>query len=137
MVEGSVSDLISVVRKGCELRVAWGARRRADTTRTIEHVSTPVWVAVRDGSVVEVQLDDFLINLAVLGEPAEEHPAREPYGGTDEAVMWRANLRTDGTFDAIWYNPVTGELINRVPQRHPMAWYADCAPGEVPPLFPS
>ena len=134
--EGSVDELISAVRQGCDIRIAWGARRRTDSTRTIEHISSPVWVSVRDGQSVEVQLDDFLINLSVLGEPAEEHPARERYGGTEKAVMWRANLKTDGTFDAVWYDAATGTFITRVPQRHAMSWYVDCIPSDASPLFP-
>ena len=100
---GSVDDLIAAVRLGCEIRVAWGARRRADPTRTIEHVATPIWVSVRDSKTVEVQLGDFLINLGVLGEPAEEHPQREPYGGTEKAVIWRANLKSVSLHDATGY----------------------------------
>ncbi len=137
VLSGDVGELISAVRQGCDLRVAWGARRNADPSRTIEHVSTPIWVAVRDGAVVEVQLDDFVINLSVLGEPNEEHPARERFGGTDKAVMWRANFKTDGTFDAVWYDPITGGLITRVPQRHGASWFADCAPGVTQPLYPA
>lgn len=133
--QGSVGELISAVRLGCDLRIAWGARRRADSTRTIEHIATPVWVAVRDGESVEVQLDDFLINLSVLGEPAVEHPERDRFGGTDRAVMWRANLKTDGTFEAVWYDAASGDFITRVPQRHPMSWFVDCQPGAADPLY--
>ncbi|MBX2821778.1 MAG: hypothetical protein KTR29_18920 [Rhodothermaceae bacterium] len=134
--EGGINELISAVRLGCNIRVAWGARRRADSTRTIEHIANPVWVSIRDGQSVEVQLDDFMINLSVLGNPPEEHPEREPYGGTERAVMWRANLKTDGSFDAVWYDAANGEFITRVPQQHPMSWFVDCIPGEAEPLFP-
>lgn len=134
--EGELERLVDAVRAGCDIRVAWGARRRADSTRTIEHIAEPVWVSVRDGGSVEVQLDQFMINLGVLGEPAAEHPQREPYGGTERAVMWRANLKTDGTFDAVWYDAATGEFITRVPQRHPMSWFTDCVPGNAAPLYP-
>ena len=136
MQEGRVDDLIAAIRLGCDLRVAWGARRRADSTRTIEHIASPVWVSVRDGQTVEVQLDNFMINLGVLGEPPEEHPARERFGGTEHVVMWRANLKTDGTFDAVWYEAASGAFITRVPQRHPMSWFVDCQPREAVPLYP-
>jgi len=56
---------------------------------------------VRNSETVKVQIGEFLINLSVLGEPAAEHPRRERFGGTEKAVMWRANFVTDGTFDAV------------------------------------
>lgn len=90
---------------------------------------------MRDSENVEVQIGDFLINHSVLGEPAIEHPGRERFGGTDKAVKWRANLKTDGTFDAVWYFEHSGDFITRVPQRHHMKWFADCKPGQAAPLF--
>jgi len=133
--QGSNENLVSVIRQGCQIRVAWGARRAADPKRTIEHIANPVWVTVRDGNQVEVQLNDFLINHKVLGEPSSQYPQRERFGGTDKAVMWRANLKTDGTFDAVWYYAHSGEFITREPQTHPMKWFADCEPSSSEPLF--
>ncbi|MFK8017525.1 MAG: hypothetical protein AB8G17_19030 [Gammaproteobacteria bacterium] len=135
VVHGNESLLVDAVRRGCPLRVAWGTRRRADPTRTIEHVATPSWVSLRDGQHVEVQLDEFMINLSVLGEPPEDHANRAPFGGTERAVYWRASLKTDGSFDAIWFDRQTGELIRRVPQRHAMSWFVQCAPQRAEPLY--
>ena len=135
VLAGDVQRLVGAIRNGCALRVAWGARLRSDDRKTIEHVSTPLWVAVRDGEIVEVQLDDYLINLAVLGEPIDAHPQRERFGGTAKAVMWRANFSTNGAFDAVWYDAATGAFITRVPQTHVGSWYADCNPQESMPLF--
>ncbi len=132
---GHIDQLISAVRSGCQLQVAWGARRRSDPQSTIEHIASPLWVSVRNGQSVEAQLEGFMSNLAVLGEPNEEQPRYERFGGTEKAVWWRANLKTDGSFDAVWYHH-DGRLAERVPQRHPMRWYADCKPSHTEPLFP-
>ena len=134
--QGSEEALIASIRMGCQIRVAWGARRRSDPSRTIEHVATPIWVSVRNGETVEVQLDEFMINLDVLGHPPAEFPQLEPYGGTERPVMWRATLKTDGTFDAVWFDASNGDYITRVPQRHPMKWYVDCIPQETGVLYP-
>ena len=134
---GHIDLLISAVRRGCQIRIAWGARRAADPSQTIEHIASPDWVAVRNSQTVEVQLSDFVINLGVLGEPSKDHPRRERFGGTEKAVNWRANLKTDGSFDAVWFDAASGEFIERIPQRHPMKWFVDCPPGESQPLFPS
>ena len=135
VTQGSADNVVNAVRSGCQLRVAWGARRQADPSRTIEHIAKPLWVSVRDSTDVDVQIGDFLINHGVLGEPPEDHPRRDRFGGTQKAVKWRANLKTDGTFDAVWYYEDTGDFITRIPQRHPMKWFADCKPGRADPLF--
>ncbi|MEM9495742.1 MAG: hypothetical protein AAGA09_07035 [Pseudomonadota bacterium] len=136
VIEGDAAHLVSAIRHGCDIRVAWGARGRANPDRTIEHVSTPIWVSVRNDTDVEVQLDAFAINLAVLGEPPADHENLEPYGGVERMVKWRATLKTDGTFDAVWYYPHNGAFVARVPQRHPMRWFVNCAPGPATPLYP-
>jgi len=133
--QGSRKQIANAVRQGCKIRVAWGARRKSDPTRTIEHIADPIWVSIRDGNDVEVQIGDYLINHAVLGEPSTDHPGRERFGGTGRVVKWRANLKADGTFDAIWFYPHSGELVTRVPQRYPMKWFADCKPTDAAPLF--
>jgi len=137
VTSGAQKNLVNAIRNGCQIRVAWGARRAADPSRTIEHIAEPLWVSVRDSESVEVQVGDFLINHRVLGEPAADHPRRERFGGTEKAVMWRANLKTDGSFDAVWYYPHNGEFITRIPQRHPMKWFADCPDAPASPLFPA
>lgn len=135
--QGSADNIVSAVRQGCQLRIAWGARRAADISRTIEHIAEPDWVSIRDGKDINVQIGGFVINHAVLGEPASEHPRRERFGGTEKVVKWRASLKPDGTFDAVWFTPHDGEFITRVPQRHAMKWYADCEAKIVAPLFPT
>lgn len=136
VAQGSTGHIISAVRQGCQIRVAWGARRAADPNQTIEHIAEPQWVAIRNNNQVEVQISGFLANQSVLGEPPKDHPRRERFGGTVKAVEWRATLKTDGNFDAIWLHPHTGELVTRIPQRHPMKWFADCLPKPTSPLYP-
>lgn len=133
---GSRNDLVSSIRQGCQIRVAWGARRKSNPNATIEHSASPVWVSVRDNERVEVQLDHFAINLNVLGEPEEEHTNRAPYGGTQQVVNWRASINTTGQFNAVWYTPHNGKFIKRAEQRFPMRWYADCQPQPSRPLYP-
>jgi len=136
-IEGKTENIVQAVREGCQLRIAWGARRARDPSQTIEHISEPDWVSIRNGTDVQIQLNEFLINHAVLGEPEDEHPRREPFGGTTQTVLWKAQLKPDGSFDAIWYSPQSGELVARRPQTHEMRWFADCRPSSnTKPLFP-
>jgi len=71
--------------------------------------------------------------LSLLGD---DFPREDSFGGTDEIVQWRATLKPDGSFNAIWYKPHSGALVTRRPQNYPMKWYADCDPGEALPLYP-
>ena len=135
VTKGTERDLIASIRNGCDIKVAWGAKVRTEPSRSNEHSAKPVWVSVKDDHEVTVQLGDFLINLEALGEPIEEHPRRVEFGGTSDVVMWRATLKTDGSFDAIWFKPHSGEFVKRVPQTHPMKWFADCKPNTSLPLY--
>ncbi|MEP3890428.1 MAG: hypothetical protein ABJN69_08160 [Hellea sp.] len=136
IAQGSSQQITNAVRQGCQIRVAWGNKRVSDPNRTIEHIADPLWVSIRDNVEVEVQIGGFIANLIVLGEPAKDHPRRERFGGTDKVVKWRALLKTDGSFNAIWFYPHSGELVERIPQKHPMKWFADCKPSAVDPLYP-
>ncbi|MEM9057542.1 MAG: hypothetical protein AAGD86_08705, partial [Pseudomonadota bacterium] len=133
---GSVAALIDSIRAGCRVRVAWGARRAADPTRTIEHSAVPNWIAVRSGESVSAQIGGFTPNLRVLGDAPDEHPRYARFGGTTTLTEWRADLSTDGSFDAVWFHPHDGSFVERVPQRHPMRWYADCLGVDASPLYP-
>ena len=66
----------------------------------------------------------------------DDFPRADSFGGTDEIVQWRATLKPDGSFNAIWNKPHSGALVTRRPQNYPMKWYADCDPGEALPLYP-
>lgn len=136
VLAGNIAELATAIRSGCRIRIAWGARRRNNPEQTIEHVADALWVSLRNGNVVEAQVEGFLSNLAVLGESSAEHSRYERFGGTENVILWRAELTTDGTFDAIWYGAVDGKLKFRAPQRHPMRWFADCESRAAAPLYP-
>ncbi|MEM1036981.1 MAG: hypothetical protein AAGI14_09515 [Pseudomonadota bacterium] len=132
---GSERNIVDAVRSGCQIRIAWGGGRADPPRRSIEHVADVKWITVRNGERVSAQIGDFLINLVALGDPPEDHPRREEFGGTQEVVHWRATLMADGSFDAVWFKPHSGEFITRRPQNHPMKWFADCRPGSPEPLY--
>ncbi|MEL7312582.1 MAG: hypothetical protein AAFN07_13805 [Pseudomonadota bacterium] len=137
VTDGSEQNLVATIRAGCQIRVAWGARRRADPQRTIEHSAEPQWISVRDGQSVAAQIGGFTPNLSVFGEDPASHPRFERFGGTETLVEWRADIATDGSFNAVWYQPHSGTFVERVPQQHPMRWYADCVAISEAPLYPS
>jgi len=127
--DGSVANVVNTVRNGCQHRIAWGGAGR----RTVEHVADVKWITVHNDVELKAQIGDFIFNQEFLGE---DFPRAEPFGGTDEIVQWRATLKPDGSFNAIWYKPHSGALVTRRPQTYPMKWYADCDPGVAAPLYP-
>ncbi len=134
---GSKLQVINAVRNGCRLRVAWGSRRTSHPISSIEHVSEVSWISVRNQEFIKAQIGGLITNLEALGNFSENHPRLERFGGTEQVVEWWATLSTDGSFDAVWFAPHSGQFIARIPQRHPMKWYSDCRPSEAAgPLFP-
>jgi len=134
--QGSKDRIIAAVRSGCQIRIAWGGGRADPPRRSVEHVANVNWITVRNEAQVRAQIGNLQANLTTLGEPIEDHPNRAEFGGTHEVVEWRATLSTDGSFDAVWFAPHSGEFVARVPQQHPMKWYADCEPnGDIEPLY--
>ena len=133
---GSIDDLFSVIRQGCNIKIAWGGRRADDPSRSIEHVANPIWINARNGNHVEAMIGGHAWNLAFLGTPSPEDDRVLSFGGRDQVVRWQAEATTGGAFDAVWFNSVTGVLTARRPQRFAMRWIADCAPDSTtPPLF--
>ena len=134
--QGSIDDLFSVIRQGCDIKIAWGGQRRGDPSLTIEHVAEPLWISALDGRKVQARIGGHAANLAFLGTPSPENDRTTAFGGREQVVRWQAEVSTEGDFDAVWYNAVTGELAARRPQRHAMRWISNCAPSSnTPPLF--
>ena len=124
VLEGEKGRLFEAVRLGWPLRLAWGARSDTASNRSVEHVAYPEFVTIAGGSELFAQIP--------------EHIAQESYWDADRsrfdrpAVLWRGMLGTDGSFDAVWVDRASGEVVNRVPQRAQVAWFGDvqCLPGE-------
>lgn len=136
VLTGSEAALVQAIRSGCTVRVAWGGRRRSDPSLTVEHAAILTWVTVRNGTSVSGEIRGLTPNRSVLGEDPASHPTMDRFGGTSAVVEWRAGVATDGTFDAIWFYPHSGEFIERVPQRHPMRWFTDCQGLTTQRLYP-
>ncbi len=120
-LSGSKDALLKAVRAGNPIRVGWGLKRERDgVVRSVEHTADPVFLTIVDETDIVVQLP--------------EHVAQQSYWDMDKAffddasVMWRGVISTKGTFDAIWVNRATGELVRRSPQRAMFTWYVHGSP---------
>ena len=127
-LEGSKEDLFAAIRAGQPIQIGWGlARELNGAPASVEHLAAPVFIGIGDDSHVVAQLP--------------EHVAPKSYWGAgsaffdDAAVLWRGLMSTNGTFDAVWANRATGEVIRRSPQRAVMTWYVRRkAPAATPSL---
>jgi hypothetical protein len=126
---GDKQQLIDAVRRGLSVHLAWGVRHPQDSTRSVEQTALPVFLTVVDASEVFVQVAE---HLAIA-----DYWARESQGIADPRVTWAAVLGTTGTFNALWYNRATGELIRQLPQRVTITWYVEGRPATTasPPLY--
>jgi hypothetical protein len=126
---GDKQQLVDAVRRGLSVRLAWGVRHPQDSTRSVEHTALPVFLTVVDASEVFVQVAEHLAYA--------DYWARESQEIADPRVTWAAILGTTGTFNALWYNRATGELIRHLPQRATITWFVEGGPATTasPPLY--
>lgn len=125
---GSKAALFAAIRAGQPIQIGWGASiERENGVFAVEHVVAPVFVSI--------------IGEAHVGAQLPEHIAQRGYGDVgqalfdDPAVMWRGLMTTEGTFDAVWVDRGSGEVVRRWPQRAALTWYAHAAaPATTPSL---
>lgn len=127
-LEGSRDRLLSAIRAGQPIRIGWGMGRTRDgVRRSVEHVVAPDFVTITNESDVVAQLP--------------EHIAQRSYWDADNAffengsVMWRGQVSTTGTFDAIWVDRGSGETVRRMPQRAVFTWYVQQELGQDVPTL--
>lgn len=115
-MEGSKIKLFEAIRAGEPVRVGWGLKRNINgQEKSVEHIAEPVFITITDNNEISAQLP--------------EHLAQESYWNSNKArfdngsVMWRGILSSTGTFDAIWADRATGEIVRRSPQRAILSWY--------------
>ena len=101
-------------------RLGFQQRARRWKTLSIEHLVSPVFVSITNGTHVTAQLP--------------EHIAQRSYADADEAffddpsVLWRGLMSTTGSFDAVWVDRASGDEVRRHPQRAILSWYAPVSP---------
>lgn len=116
-IEGSKEQLITAIRNGSTVRVGWGWKNK-ESGRSIEHLSSPIWLAVVNEKEVMAHLDPQVLS------QIDWNSATATY--QDSTLLnqeWRVVINTDGTFDAVWYDRSNNEVSRRIPQRHTMTWF--------------
>ena len=126
-LQGSKAALINSIRGGADIKIGWGSQGK---THRIEHLSEPIWIAVLDETEVTAQLDPQVL--------AKTHWEELTASYADSTLLnqeWRVVITTKGEFDAVWYDSHHGKLIKRIPQNHPMTWFAKAGSEANTPLF--
>lgn len=115
-IEGSKAKLIQAIRNGKDIKIGWGSKGQ---TRSIEHLSEPIWLGILNEQEVMAKLHPQL-----LGGTIDWENLTSNYSNTKVLQQeWRVVLTTKGSFDAIWYDRKGDTLIKHVPQQHPMTWF--------------
>lgn len=123
-LSGSKEQLLNAIRAGKDMRIGWGLMREVNgNKKSIEHVTSPVFITIVDESEVVAQLPEHLAqkNYWNINKAEFDHAA----------VMWRGLISTTGSFDAIWVNRATGEEVRRSPQRGAFNWYVQQTPSKT------
>nr|WP_298995830.1 hypothetical protein [uncultured Allomuricauda sp.] len=128
VLKGSKAALMNAVRNGSDIKIGWGGKRE---DLSIEHLSTPIWLAILSEKEVMAHLDPQVlsgIDWDSLNASYEDVSLLQK--------EWRVVLTTKGDFDAVWYDKKADTLIRRWPQKHKMTWFAKGNPDETAvPLF--
>lgn len=115
-LEGSKDALFSAIRAGQPIQIGWGFSGEREGKRlAIEHLIAPVFVTIVNGDHVTAQLPEHIAQRSYID-------IDQSFFG-DPAVMWRGLMTSKGTFDAVWVNRATGEVVRRFPQRAMLTWY--------------
>ncbi|MEO1053094.1 MAG: hypothetical protein AAFX87_20840 [Bacteroidota bacterium] len=114
---GDKDALLDAIRKGYDIRIGWGAKGKKDATIRIEHVVEPVFLSIIKEDVVSAVLDEHIALDSYIREDKQQF--------NDPKVTWSCVLTTEGTFNAVWYNRLTGEKVRDYPQKHTMTWYVE------------
>ncbi len=124
---GSKQNVIDAIRNGADIKIGWGFQGKR---HTIEHLSTPIWLAVLDGKEVTARLDPH-----ISGTVDWENLTSTFKDTSKLKEEWRVIITTKGEFDAIWYDRKNDTLIKRVPQNHIMTWFSKNKKEKPKPLF--
>ena len=116
-LEGSKEELFAAIRAGQPIQIGWGLARDIDgEPASVEHIAAPVFLGIGDDDHVVAHLPEHIAPRSYWGENSAYFD--------DPAVLWRGLMSTSGSFDAVWANRATGEIVRRSPQRAVMTWYA-------------
>lgn len=127
---GAKDTLFAAIRRGDPLRVTWGMSAK-DGAVSVEHAAEPVFVTIASDGEAYVQLPEHGLQTSYA------EPGKVRIG--DPAVLWRAVMGTDGTFDAHAVDRTDGDPATHLPQRVALRWLAyapdpACDPRPVPAL---
>ena len=113
---GSKSNVVNAIRNGADIKIGWGSKGK---NHSIEHLSTPIWIAILDEQEVIAHLDPQILSSVNWDTLSADYS-----DATKLKEEWRVVITTKGTFDAVWYDRENDTLIKRVPQNHTMTWFS-------------
>lgn len=106
-VDGDLKQLISAVKRGKEVRVAWWGKR-------VYHTAEAAFLTIMTDSVVTAQIRP------IYGQT----PEFENYTITlKENLEWVLIVGTNGAGDAMMSNKSTGEIVGHRSRRIPVKWF--------------
>ena len=107
-VNGKIEELISAIKDGQEIRVAWG-------NKYVYHIADAAFITIMTDSVVTAQIEP------IYGQS----PEFEGYSiQFKENLEWRLIAGSNGKSDAMTRNVITGEIVGHNARNRAFRWYA-------------
>ncbi|MEM6765445.1 MAG: hypothetical protein AAF824_18745 [Bacteroidota bacterium] len=111
---GSVDSLISAIRSGAEVRIAWSGGRPSDSLMRVEHLTDAKFLTIMSGKTVQAQIDP------IIGQTPDFEAQQITF---KENLSWCLLASTNGKADHIMRNEVTGEIISHRIRQRSFKWY--------------
>lgn len=118
---GEKRDLINAVRNGCPIRIGFGGRRAADTTKSVEHVADIHFLTIANGEEVFGQI------LPIIGQnpDLDSDTLRLTFR---ENLEWTIMVGTNGFSDRLTFDRVNDTIAGHRSRQMKASWYTNsCA----------
>lgn len=113
-VEGNIDDLISGIRNGEEVRIAWWFQHPTVEKVKVEHLTDAAFLTIQSDSIVLAQIRP------IVGQAPDFN---EGVIKLRENLEWVFIGGTNGKMDTIVRNVVTGEIVEHNLNNSAFRWY--------------
>ena len=113
-VSGSQEDLIQAVRDGQDIRLAWWSQSSKDPKRKVEHLADAKFLTIMSDIVVFAQIDP------IYGQTPD---FEEQKITLKENLQWVMIAGTNGKFESMMTDIITGEIKGHGIRQLPFKWY--------------
>lgn len=118
IVFGSKERLVEAVRSGYSIRVGWGARRRNDTSKSVEHLAAAQFLTIANGKEVFAQIQPIIGQNPGLEKDTLDIVFREN-------LQWILMVGTNGFSDRLTTERLEDSISGHRSLPTEVSWFVD------------